>query len=101
FPRILEEAPRDRLINRIHPQGEVGGEHERGVPLRGIVGIGNRARSSPALGSPLVRAGGALGEFPLKTEQVLQVVVAPLGWGGGPGALQPAADRRDAIAAAK
>src|ERR1017187_601047 len=71
------------------------------MPLRRIVGIGNGVRSSPALGSPLVRAGGALRELPLKAEQVLQVVVGPLGWGGGPGALQPAADRIDAFAAAK
>src|SRR5215469_6406769 len=63
--------------------------------------VRNRARSVPVLGSPLVRTGRALHQLPVIFEQVLQVVVAPLRWGGGPGDFQAAADRVVAIASAK
>ena len=53
------------------------------------------------LGRPLVRAGGALREFPFIAEQVFEVVVVPLHRVGGPCALQPAGDRVGAFAAAK
>jgi hypothetical protein len=49
---------------------------------------------------PLVRAGRALGELPLETEQVLEKVVAPLRGRGGPGHFQAAGDRVGALAAA-
>ncbi len=48
-----------------------------------------------------MRTGGALRELPLIAEQVVEVVVVPLRRVGGPCALQPAADRVDAFAAAK
>src|SRR6185312_10163434 len=98
--RILMEALRNRRIDRVHLQGEVRGEHERGVLLRWIMGIRHGARSSPVLGSPLVRTGWALRQFPLIAEQVVEVAVAPLGWGIAPGTLQPAGDRVTAVAAA-
>src|SRR6266851_1566886 len=66
--RILEEALRDRRIDRVHPQGEIRREHDRGVPLRRIVGIRNGARCRPVLGSPLVLSGGAFHQLPLIAE---------------------------------
>ena len=48
-----------------------------------------------------MRAGGALRQFPLVAEQVVEVVVAPLGGRRGPGAFQAAGDRVAAFAAAK
>src|SRR5256885_15190642 len=39
--------------------------------------------------------------FSMDTEKILQVVVAPLGWRGGPCTFQAAADRVDALAAAE
>ena len=65
------------------------------------MGVWNRARSVPVLGSPLVRTGRALHQLPVIFEQVLQVVVAPLRWGGGPGDFQAAADRVVAVTSAK
>ncbi len=47
-----------------------------------------------------MRARGALRELPLEAEQVFQVVVVPLRWVGGPGALQSAGPRVGAVAAA-
>src|ERR1700676_2147310 len=98
---MVEEALGDRRIVRVHLQGQVRREHERGVLLRRIVGVWNGPRASPVLGSPLVRTGGALRELPLKAEQVFQVVVAPLHWGSGPCALQPAGDGVGSVAVAK
>jgi hypothetical protein len=43
------------------------------------VRIGHGAGARAALGHPLVRTGRALGQFPLVAEQVLKVVVVPLG----------------------
>ena len=63
--------------------------------------IRNRSRAASILGRPLVCAGRALGQFPLITEQVFQVVVVPLSWFGGPCAFQAAGDRGGAIAVAK
>ena len=37
--RVLMEAPRDGLVDRVHAQREVRGQHDRGVPLRRIVGV--------------------------------------------------------------
>src|SRR5947209_6102643 len=65
------------------------------------MGIRNSACPSAVLGSPLVRTGWALHELPLIAVQVLQVIVAPLHWSGGPCDLQPAADRVHAMAVAK
>ena len=98
---VGKKAPRDLRIDRVHPQGEVRREHDRSVPLRSIMSIRNRSRSGSVLGRPLLCTGRALGQFPLITEQVFQVVVVPLGWFGGPCAFQAAGDRVGAIAVAK
>jgi len=41
--RVLEKASRDLLVNRVEPQGEVGGEHRGRVMLRGVVRVRHRA----------------------------------------------------------
>src|SRR5215471_7104823 len=50
---------------------------------------------------PLVCPSRALGEFPFVLEQVLEVVVAPLGWRGGPNDFQAASDCVTSFARAK
>src|ERR1700676_1158455 len=52
--RVRMESFCDWRLDRVHLQGEIGGEHERCMLLRLIVGIRYGARSSPVLGSPLV-----------------------------------------------
>ena len=37
--RVLVEALRDRLVDRVQPQREVGRQHHRGVPLRRVVRV--------------------------------------------------------------
>ncbi|MNC16139.1 hypothetical protein D3C75_639870 [compost metagenome] len=54
--------------------------------------IRNGAGTRAVFRLPLVCPRRALGQFPFVTEQVLQVVVAPLGWRGGPGDFQAAGD---------
>ena len=78
--RMIEVAPGNLLVDRIEPQREIGGEHRGLVALGGIVRVGNSARASVTLGLPLVRAGRTLGQFPFVAEQVVEKVVAPLGW---------------------
>ena len=97
---VLEEAPGDRLVDRVHAQRQVGGQHRRRVPLRRV-----RARRAPcprsaSFGLPLLRAGRALGQLPLVAEQGLEEAVVPLRRRRRPGALQPAGDRVGALAGA-
>ena len=54
------------------------------------VGVGHGSGTGIALGLPLPSACGAFSQFPLVAKKVLEVVVAPLGGGGGPGALEAA-----------
>ncbi len=54
------------------------------------VGVRYGTGTGVALGLPLPSPCGALSEFPLVAKKVLEVVVAPLGGGGGPGALEAA-----------
>src|SRR5262249_34683475 len=84
----LGKAPRNSLVSRVEPQGEVRGEHRRRMTLGFVVGIRNRAGAGAALRLPLMRAGRALRQLPLVAEQVLEVIVAPLRGRGGPGDLQ-------------
>src|SRR5271155_3740356 len=60
--------------------------------LLGIVRVRHCAFACTILRSPLVRASGALCEFPLVAEQVGEEVVAPLGRRGCPGNIEAAAD---------
>ena len=77
FIRILVKAPGNFFIGRIETHRKVGGQHGRTVPLARIEGVRNVLRS--IFRHPLVRAGRALGQFPLVFEEILEVVVAPLG----------------------
>ena len=98
--RVLQEAPRDLLVDRVHAEREVGRQHRRGAALRRVVGVGDGARAGAVLRLPLVRAGRALGQLPLVAEQGLEEAVVPRGRGGGPGDLDTAGDRVAALAGA-
>ena len=67
--------------------------------LRRIIRV--RHGGGRILCDPLVGARRALHEFPLVAEQVLEVIVAPLGRRGGPDDLDPAGDRIGAFAGAE
>src|SRR5262249_44889611 len=98
---MLIKAPRNSLVDWVEPQGEVRGQHGRRMTLALVVGIWHRAGAGAPLRSPLMRARRALRQLPLVTEQVLEVVVAPLRGGGGPGDLKAAGDRVTALARAE
>ena len=90
--RILVEPAGDRLVDGIEPKGEVGGRHHRGVLDRRIVGVGDHVLGAHVLGPPLMRAGGALHQFPLIAEQHVEIAVVPGGRVGLPGAFNAAGD---------
>ena len=91
--RVLVEALRDRPVDRVDLQREVGRQHHRRVPLRRVVRVGHRVLRLGVLRRPLLRAGGALGQLPLVLEEVLEEAVVPLRRLVGPGALEAARDR--------
>ena len=57
--RVLQEAPRDRLVDRVHAQREVGRQHHRGVPDRRVVRVGHgvRRRRRPSASTASRRPG--------------------------------------------
>ena len=57
-----------------------------------VMRIRNGACTGPVFGLPLVSTGGAFRQFPIEVEEILQLIVAPLGWGGGPGAFEATGD---------
>src|ERR1039458_5182930 len=61
FLRVIVEALRDRPIDGIDSQGEVGRKHDWSVALGRIVSIWNRSRSRSVLGRPLPCTRRALG----------------------------------------
>ena len=99
--RVLQEAPRDRLVDRVDAQREVGGQHRRRPHQRAVLGVGHGVRAAAVLRLPLVGAGRALRQLPLVAEEVLEVGVVPGGRGGVPGDLEAAGDRVAAVAAAE
>ena len=88
---VLEEAPRDRLVGRVEPQREVGGQHRREPPVRGVGRAGDDRLG--VLRHPLVGAGRARRQLPLVAEEELEEVVAPLRRRRRPGHLEAARDR--------
>ncbi len=98
---VLEEAPGDRFVDRVHPQCEVRRQHDWGVPLRRVVSVRHRVRRRGIRRNPLPCAGRALHQIPVVAEQCLEETVVPRHRGGCPGALQPAGDRVVALAAAE
>ena len=99
--RVLVEAPRDRLVDGIHPHGHVRGGHHGRMALRRIVGIRHGVRAGAALRHPLPRTGWALRHLPLVAEQGVEVAVVPCHRGGGPCAFDAAGNRIAALAAAE
>src|SRR5689334_3796786 len=96
--RVLIEATRNLFVGRIEPQREIGREHVGSDLLRLVMGRRDRAFTGTVLRLPLFRASGALGQLPLVLEQVLEEIVAPLGWRRRPRDLETAGDRMSANA---
>ena len=99
--RVLVEAPRDRLVDRVHPHGHVRRGHHRCMPLRRIVGIRHGVRARAVFRHPLPGAGRALRHFPLVAEQGVEIAVVPSCRRGRPRALDATCDRIAALAAAE
>ncbi len=99
--RVGEEVARDRLVDRIHAQRQVGRQHHRRVALRRIVRIGHGGRRGRVGRHPLERSGGALGQIPLVAEEGLEEAVVPGLRRGCPGAFEAAADGVAAAAGAE
>ena len=97
---VRHEAPRDRLVDRVEPEREVGRQHHRGAALRRVVGVGDSVRACAVLRLPLVRACGALRELPLVAEQDPEEAVVPGDRGVGPDDFETAGDRVAAHAGA-
>ena len=97
---ILVEALGDRPVDRIHPQRQVGREHDRGVALRRIVSVRHGVLGLGIRGRPLLRTGRALRQIPVVLVEIVQVAVVPLRRLVGPGALEPARQRVGAVAGA-
>ena len=98
---VLVEALGDRSVDGIEAQGQVGGEHRRGVGPRRVVGVGHGALTRAVLGLPLLGAGGAARQLPLEAEEVVEEVVAPLRRGGRPRALEARGDGVGPVAGAE
>ena len=89
--RILVEAPRDLLVDRVEPQRQVRRQHGRLMLLGLVEGI--RDAGLRAFRLPLFGAGRALRQLPFVFEQVLEEEIAPLGRSLRPGDLRTAGDR--------
>ena len=99
--RVLVETLGNAQINRVGDHGHVGRRHKRCVLLRWIVRVRHGARRFGILGRPLFATACTLYQFPLVTEQVVEVAVVPLHGIVGPCAFQSAADGVAAFAAGK
>lgn len=84
--RVVQETARDLLILGVEAEGEIGSQHRGLVLLVGIVGVGND--QVVRLGNPLVGASWGLGQLPVVLEEVLEVLVGPLGRRASPSHLQ-------------
>src|SRR4051794_20075628 len=69
---VLQEARRDRLVDRVEAQRKVGREHSRRARQRAVLGVGHGVRPGAVLRPPLLRPGRALGQLPLVTEEQLE-----------------------------
>src|SRR3954468_23618290 len=83
---------RDRAVDRIKPQREIGRQHPRRVPLRWVVRIRHRPLRFGILRGPLESTGGTPGQLPVVVVQVVEKSVAPLRWCAGPRAFEAAGD---------
>ena len=90
--RVLLEAPRDLLVDRIEPQGKVRRQHRRRVALRRVNASGTVPAPALPFGFHWYAPAGLFGQLPFVAEQVLEEVVAPLGRRSGPRDFEAAAD---------
>mmetsp|Transcript_7768 Transcript_7768/g.8878 ORF Transcript_7768/g.8878 Transcript_7768/m.8878 type:complete len:269 (-) Transcript_7768:291-1097(-) len=95
------EALRDRSVHRVHLEGQVGGEHDGGMLLAGIMRVGNKVGRSGIRRNPQLGTSRTLDKLELVLEQILEEPVVPLGRAVGPRALQTTGDGVLALAAAK
>ena len=98
---MFQEAPGDRLVDRVEPQRQVRRQHHRGVTPRRVVRIGHGVIRRAIRGTPLMRPGRAAGQFPLVAEENLEEAVVPPRRRRGPDDLQPTGDRVVANAGAE
>ncbi len=96
--RVLVAAPGNRFVDRVHPQGQVGGGRDRRVPGGGIVGIRHAVGAGTAAGRPLLHARGTFHQFPLVAEEDIEKAVVPAAGIGRPGPFDAAGDGIDALA---
>ena len=96
---VLVKALRDRPVDGIQLQREIGCQHHRRVPLRRIVRVRHRALRLRIRRRPLLRTGRAGRQLPVVCVQVLEEAVVPLRGLVGPGTLEPACERVGAVAA--
>ncbi|MCY1172105.1 hypothetical protein D9M73_122340 [compost metagenome] len=95
---VFMKTLRNRPVNGVEAQREVGRQHRRAMLLAGDMRVGHVFRR--ILGDPLMRARRALGQFPLMAEQVVEKQVGPFGRLLRPGHFQAAGDGVGTIAAA-
>ena len=98
---VLVEALRDLEVDRIFSHRDVGGGHHRRVPLGLVMRVGHGTRGLLVCRSPLVRAGGALGQLPLVAEERVEVARVPFDGIRRPGAFEAAGRAVHAFAAAE
>ena len=75
FLGIIMEPLRDLCIRRVHFQRHVCGEHHRRMGFLRIMRIRHSTLGIGVRGCPLLRAGRALGQFPLVPEQIVEIAV--------------------------
>ena len=99
--RVLVEAARNGLVDRVEAQRQVGCGHHGPVLLRRVMGVGDHVFRLHVLGMPLPGAGRALGQLPLVAEQHIEIAVVPLRGVGFPCALDAAGGGVHALAGAE
>ena len=79
FLRVLVETARNLLVSRVHAQRHIRSGHHRWVFLRRVVGIRDQVLGFDVFRCPLMGTGRALGQFPLVTEEHVEIAVIPSG----------------------
>ncbi|SGD89880.1 Uncharacterised protein [Mycobacterium tuberculosis] len=92
FLGVFQPATRDPLIDRIHPQREVSGQHRRGAPWP-AERVRDGAGTGAVLGGVLPSASRALRQLPLVAVQDLEETVVPFRRGVRPYDLDAVGDR--------
>ena len=95
------EALGNRRIIRVKLKREVTCEHDRRMATRRIMRVWHKPCRIGRGRHPLRCTGRAFGLLPVKAEQVVEIVIIPFDWIGGPCAFQSAGDGVNAFATAK